>query len=700
MLHGFRVWFESVCTLDGQLNKKDAKRQAMCLIFALIAMSFAFLALLGMLFHYDIDEILIRSFATLLLVVAMFVTIGAILHKCRLTDTIIVCVVYVSCVSVFLIDLDGRSVATPNWPMLIIAVDLLLVLQVPSKYSVAIVVFTMFWLVLMAVESHFRFGLLDLPGLVPQDHRRKHFALMTDCAELPCGTSFPFESLLVSLAVFGADFYVTRGFADEVLKEQEAMAVTIEVVHEIASLLAGYDVEGVARMLAVQETELPEGMHETLKTLERNLRKYRAYLPAALFEDASEEPGLSPRSVAVAPPGLETGEATIVFTDIRSSTWIWEHAPVGMAAGLRIHNRIIRDVIHMFHGYEVKSIGDSFMVAFATTADGVGFGLKVHELLQTADWPESLLEHPICNRCTLWGGLTVRIGVNSGKVELEESPLTGRTDYFGHVVNVASRLESSCRPGAVAVPALLWKVHCASHAADIDEAEDVRLPGVSGLTSVSCLWPPKLAGRAQHPLPGPLATTLVEDLASLHSTINSSCSSMASAPKFCETKFEATVGAVELVASGPGEDALLRNMSLALTTLSAALEQSRGTLVTVLGSRVCVGWNLARPELSHAEGAIRFAQHLQQTKVLRGAGIVTGMVRHGDVNARTQRFVTVIGSTVQRGWSLCEQALPTCQCLYEHNPAWVPLVPSLLVHVVPLDSEQGVYVVTQSTSVF
>ena len=35
----------------------------------------------------------------------------------------------------------------------------------------------------------------------------------------------------------------------------------------------------------------------------------------------------------------------------------------------------------MCDGYEVKTIGDAFMIAFASTFDGVAFGLRVQERL-------------------------------------------------------------------------------------------------------------------------------------------------------------------------------------------------------------------------------------------------------------------------------------------------------------------------------
>jgi len=50
---------------------------------------------------------------------------------------------------------------------------------------------------------------------------------------------------------------------------------------------------------------------------------------------------------------------------IKGSTTQWEMHPDVMQAGLQLHNRLMRQKIKECHGYEVKTEGDAFMVAFA-----------------------------------------------------------------------------------------------------------------------------------------------------------------------------------------------------------------------------------------------------------------------------------------------------------------------------------------------
>ena len=113
---------------------------------------------------------------------------------------------------------------------------------------------------------------------------------------------------------------------------------------------------------------------------------------------------------------------------------------------------------------------------------------------------------------------------------------------------------------------------------------------------------------------------------------------------------------------------------------TVALDQSGGSLVTLLGSRVCVSWNVTRSAPAHMENAIHFAQRMSGATSGAGVGLASGSVQHGDVGARKQRFVTVMGSTVRRSWTLCEEAVREgVVCLFE--PPEGTTLPTALEHV-------------------
>ena len=674
---------DAVLSLDGTLDKKDTRKRTMFFVLnvaVLFMMTFTLEAWVDPRGRY-----LYCTTTVFISCTAIYAT-TLVLCKVKLTTPAIVFIASVYVLGIFCSDVTARTIGNTAWPLLVLVVDFLLVMEVPTRHSMCIVCVAVVYFVVMGVEELFRFGILDIPGIMPQEEREAHRDDLYQCTDLPCPIrTNALNRQITALSVFVIDFIATRGFARGLLKEQTSMERTINAVQEIAALLAGYDVEQVAELLKAHEGDLPEGMTAALRNLEENLRKYRPYLPAALFE--VDEDGV--QQPTVAPPGLDSETATIVFTDIRASTSIWENTPEGMRAGLQIHNTVMRDVMRMCGGYEVKTIGDAFMIAFASTFDGVAFGLRVQERLFEADWPASLLEDaPICSRQgSLWGGLTVRIGVNTGPVTVEQNTLTGRADYFGHTVNVASRLESTCTPGAVSVPSDLWTSVSGSCSAVAGVPEAVHLKGVSGNTLVCCVWPVSLGGRRETPLCEYTSSSPTANHTVSFSTCASSVSSTTNIA-VSTRQTSGTLGVAQLAVGDVGENIAFHQMSSRLTTLTTALEQSGGSLVTLLGNCVCVGWNVSRSAPAHMENAIRFVQRMSVKSALNGSGLASGLVQHGDVGARSQRFVTVMGDVVRRSWALCEEAVRDgVVCLYE--PPEGTTLPSALEDV--LVQHKGCY---------
>lgn len=49
------------------------------------------------------------------------------------------------------------------------------------------------------------------------------------------------------------------------------------------------------------------------------------------------------------------GVVTMLFTDIQGSTSLWEQCPMAMNDALSLHDRIMRESIAQFFGYEVTT---------------------------------------------------------------------------------------------------------------------------------------------------------------------------------------------------------------------------------------------------------------------------------------------------------------------------------------------------------
>lgn len=140
----------------------------------------------------------------------------------------------------------------------------------------------------------------------------------------------------------------------------------------------------------------------------------------------------------------------IMFSDIQNSTKIWEHVPKeDMDHCIKRHHEIVRSLLTAFNGYEVKTEGDSFMVAFGSIVDAVKCVNLIHTRMMKEDWPPSLLSFPTNVETVdddgqiIFNGFRVRMGLHflsEGEYSAQLDPTTKRTDYFGPGVNLAARI--------------------------------------------------------------------------------------------------------------------------------------------------------------------------------------------------------------------------------------------------------------------
>ncbi|GAT22120.1 adenylate cyclase AcyA [Aspergillus luchuensis] len=151
------------------------------------------------------------------------------------------------------------------------------------------------------------------------------------------------------------------------------------------------------------------------------------------------------------------GELAIIFTDIKKSTSLWETCPDAMRSAIQIHNDILRRQLGIIGGYEVKTEGDAFMVAFSTTTAALLWCFNCQTQLLDAEWPTEILEQPQCQvvydteNNIIFRGLSVRMGSHWGEPVCEKDPVTNRMDYFGPMVNRASRISAVADGGQIFV---------------------------------------------------------------------------------------------------------------------------------------------------------------------------------------------------------------------------------------------------------
>jgi len=154
-----------------------------------------------------------------------------------------------------------------------------------------------------------------------------------------------------------------------------------------------------------------------------------------------------------------TGQVTFVFTDVQSSTTLWEKVPDAMDLSLEQHDRVLRILLKKFRGYEVKTEGDAFMVAFFTALEAILWCLACQEALVLCSWPEPFLKLSAASvvdvkddkgaAVRVFNGIRVRMGIHTGHPNCRRNPVTGRMDYFGPVVNRSARVSDTAHGGQV-----------------------------------------------------------------------------------------------------------------------------------------------------------------------------------------------------------------------------------------------------------
>ncbi|KAI2602365.1 adenylate cyclase [Hypoxylon sp. NC1633] len=154
-----------------------------------------------------------------------------------------------------------------------------------------------------------------------------------------------------------------------------------------------------------------------------------------------------------------TDKPSIVFTDIKNSTNLWETYPSAMRSAIKLHNECMRRQLRRIGGYEVKTEGDAFMVSFPTATSALLWCFAVQVHLLDVPWPSEILNSVSCQEVVdkennlIFRGLSVRMGVHYGEPVAEIDPVTKRMDYFGPMVNKASRISSVADGGQITVSA-------------------------------------------------------------------------------------------------------------------------------------------------------------------------------------------------------------------------------------------------------
>ncbi len=162
------------------------------------------------------------------------------------------------------------------------------------------------------------------------------------------------------------------------------------------------------------------------------------------------------------PHAAPDGTVTIMFSDIEGSTEMTERlGDKQWMEVLREHNAIVRKHVKSHGGFEVKSEGDGFMLAFQSARRALECAIDIQRALTERN--EGAKE-PI----------RVRIGLHTGEAVKEGG------DFFGKHVNLAARIAGQATGGEILASSLLKELTDSAGEFAFGDGREVELKGLVG----------------------------------------------------------------------------------------------------------------------------------------------------------------------------------------------------------------------------
>jgi TolB-like protein/class 3 adenylate cyclase/Tfp pilus assembly protein PilF len=126
--------------------------------------------------------------------------------------------------------------------------------------------------------------------------------------------------------------------------------------------------------------------------------------------------------------------AAIMFTDMVGYSALAQRDETLAIELLDEHRRILRDVFPKFHGREIETTGDGFLVEFASALEAAECAVKIQRTLTERNKTESPERR-----------ILIRIGLHVGDVVIREDHV------LGDGVNIAARIEPLAAPGGICI---------------------------------------------------------------------------------------------------------------------------------------------------------------------------------------------------------------------------------------------------------
>jgi class 3 adenylate cyclase len=132
--------------------------------------------------------------------------------------------------------------------------------------------------------------------------------------------------------------------------------------------------------------------------------------------------------------------AAIMFTDMVGYSALTQRDEALALDLLEEHHQILRDILPMFEGDEIKSTGDGLLVEFVSALAAVQCAVEIQRTLAERNEKKSEERQ-----------IQIRIGIHLGDVVMRGS------DVLGDGVNIAARIEPLADPGGICVSRAVYE---------------------------------------------------------------------------------------------------------------------------------------------------------------------------------------------------------------------------------------------------
>jgi class 3 adenylate cyclase len=168
------------------------------------------------------------------------------------------------------------------------------------------------------------------------------------------------------------------------------------------------------------------------------------------------------------------GLAAIMFTDVVGFTGLTQKNERHALGLLEEYRELTRHALPRFHGREVKTIGDAFMVEFTSALEACECAIEIQRGLHERNLTKTERDR-----------LSVRVGIHVGDVEKKG------TDILGDAVNIASRVYAIAEPGGICITRQVfdqvWN-KLDKHLTEIGKREGKNLEGPIEVFAIDLPW--------------------------------------------------------------------------------------------------------------------------------------------------------------------------------------------------------------------